>query len=153
MAIIGLNCELYVGDAGGTLTSADLYEDVTNVSLNMSRTKVDVTTRASKGWRVYKAGLRTADVDLNIIPEENDAKFEKIYSAYDGRKNLQLFISNGFGKGLKGTFKVFSMTEGQPIGDAVTKDVKLKPTGTKPVWEEDGPSSNSSSEGEGGEQD
>ncbi len=138
---VGFECALYIGPADATLDSSHLYDDLTTASCNLTRTRIDVTTRAARGWRVFITGLKDAEITFDVISSgPGDTKYEFLYEAFLNNEQVKVFFSDGEGHGLEGVYEVFNFSEDQPIDDGIKNTVTIAPTGVAPTWIDDGPS-------------
>jgi predicted secreted protein len=121
---LGSECKLYHGPAGQT---AD--------------TVMDVTTRANQGWRAIVATLKSGTVEFEMVWDTDDAGFTALKNAYFNNTPIALAILDGEdGEGLDADFSVTNFSRAEPLEEAVTVSVTVKPTYSTraPAWIEGG---------------
>lgn len=142
MAILGLDCKLYRGTAGASATTR--MNNVKDVTVNMESGDADITTRAANGWKQSVATLKDASIEFEMLVDSNDADYIAIRDAYFQNKPLAIFCSDGQGSGLDCDVVVTTFSEEQPLEEAVSVKVTLKPTniggssGRAPTWNTSG---------------
>lgn len=142
MAILGLNCKLYRGSAGSSASTR--MNNVKDVTVNMESGDADITTRAANGWKQSVATLKDASIEFEMLVDPNDADYIAIRNAYLTNAALAIFVSDGQGSGLDCDAVVTNFTEDQPLEEAVSVKVTLKPTniggssGRAPTWNTSG---------------
>lgn len=147
MAIkLGLNCQLYRGEAGST--ASILMENVKDVTLNLSTGVADITTRRSRGWRVNVATLKEGSVETSMLYDPNDEDFAFVLDAFLNNKPIALFVTDGEGNGLDADFVVTNAGQNQALEAGVEVPVTFQPTdaGRAPKYVTAGDESDSGSE-------
>lgn len=142
MAKLGLDCELFYVEGGGTAVAGTLITNVENLSIGLERDEADVSTRAAQGWEVVLGGLKKGTLEFNQVYETEDAdpSFAVIRDAFfatDSAENIvSFFISDGEGNGLDADFTILSWKVDQPLKEGVKVDITAKPTRTSraPEW-------------------
>jgi len=119
----------------GTYDAPDWVEitnvkDVTPVAGNG---EADVTTRANHGWKASKATLKDGSVEFEMMWDTEDEGFAAIQSAFFGNENIDLAVMDGDietegSEGLRATFSVTKFDRKEPLEEAITVSVTLKPT-------------------------
>ena len=138
MAILGLSCKLFRGTAG--TTAATEMTNVKDVTVNMEVGEADITTRAANGWKQSIGTLKDASIEFEMLVDSTDADYAAVRDAFLGNTALAIFASNGSGSGLDCDAVVTNFSEEQPLEEAVTVKVTLKPTniggenGRAPTW-------------------
>ena len=92
MAILGLNCVLYRGEAGQTASTE--MTNVKDVELNLTTGEADITTRAANGWRAYVATLKEASLTLQMNYDSNDADFTAIKNAFMNKSAIAFLVGD-----------------------------------------------------------
>lgn len=113
---IGLNCKLKIGGAE--------FKDVKDVTLAIAGALADVSTRKSK-WRRKKQTLKEVTLSFTALCDsENDAAIVELRNALLTGGTVPVEVTGG------STFTadcvVASLSEGQPLEDAVSYDVSLE---------------------------
>jgi hypothetical protein len=124
---LGMEAKLYYGAAGATATSE--LTNVKDVTLNLESGEADVTTRANAGWRATVGTLKTGSVEFEMIWDSDDLGFTAIKDAYFNNTPIALAILDGpGGEGLDADFSVTNFTRNEPLEEAITVNVTVKPT-------------------------
>lgn len=124
--VLGLKCKMYRGTAGSTATTE--MKNVKDVTLNMSTGEADVTTRAADGWRCYLATLKEATVEFAMLYDTEDADFQAMQSAFLGNTEIAILVGDDDGNGLDMDCVVTAFNCEQPLEDAYSVSVTLRPT-------------------------
>ena len=134
MAILGLNCVLYRGEAGQT--AATEMTNVKDVELNLTTGEADITTRAANGWRAYAATLKEASLTFQMDYESDDVDLKAIQTAFMNNSAIAFLVGDDKGNGLDADFVITEFNIPQPLEEAVTVSVTAKPTiATRaPAW-------------------
>lgn len=133
--ILGKDAKLYRNTGTyGTPTYAEV-ENVQDLNLNVSTSEGDVTTRgnASSGFRAKIPVLSDGEISFKMIYDQSDADFTAIQTAFQNKSTIEFFVLDGATgtsgtKGLRATCCVFNFSQAQPLENAITVDVVLKPT-------------------------
>ena len=126
MAILGLNCVLYRGEAGQTASTE--MTNVKDVELNLTTGEADITTRAANGWRSYAATLKEASLTFQMNYESDDADLKAIQTAFMNNSAIAFLVGDDKGNGLDADFVITEFNIPQPLEEAVTVSVTAKPT-------------------------
>lgn len=123
--VAGFNCSLVAG--------SQTIGKGRDVSLDMSATEIDVTTRDSSGWKEFLQGLKEwgATVDQLWVP--TDAGLQALRDAYLSGNELSVVFTDDDGWGFSGTAIVTGLGKPEPLDDAVALNVTLKGTGALSV--------------------
>ena len=134
MAILGLNCVLYRGEAGQTASTE--MTNVKDVEMNLTTGEADITTRAANGWRAYAATLKEASLTFQMNYESDDSDFKAIQTAFMNNSAIAFLVGDDKGNGLDADFVITEFNIPQPLEEAVTVSVTAKPTlATRaPTW-------------------
>lgn len=139
MAIkLGLDAKLYIDDESGyTSPSWKLIDNCRDLTLTLEKNEADVTTRGNNGWRAMVSVLKDASVEFKMIWDTEDSNFILIKDAYlatsapDNTINIAVMdgdITTTGSEGLRALMIVSSFTRNEPLEEALTVDVKLRPT-------------------------
>ena len=126
MAILGLNCVLYRGEAGQTASTE--MTNVKDVELNLTTGEADITTRAANGWRSYAATLKEASLTFQMNYESDDADLKAMQTAFMNNSAIAFLVGDDKGNGLDADFVITEFNIPQPLEEAVTVSVTAKPT-------------------------
>jgi hypothetical protein len=135
MALIGLNCKLYVGAAGSLATTE--IGNVRDVTLNLEVAEEDATTREAQGWEVTELILFSASLEFQILWKTTDANFTTLRTAFFAKSAVALAALDGAaGQGLDADFKISKFTRTEPIKGIVVADITAKPVflTRAPTW-------------------
>ena len=134
MAILGLNCVLYRGEAGQTASTE--MTNVKDVEMNLTTGEADITTRAANGWRAYAATLKEASLTFQMNYEADDTDLKAIQTAFMNNSAIAFLVGDDKGNGLDADFVITEFNIPQPLEEAVTVSVTAKPTlSTRaPAW-------------------
>ena len=134
MAILGLNCVLYRGEAGQTASTE--MTNVKDVEMNLTTGEADITTRAANGWRAYAATLKEASLTFQMDYESDDVDLKAIQTAFMNNSAIAFLVGDDKGNGLDADFVITEFNIPQPLEEAVTVSVTAKPTlATRPpTW-------------------
>lgn len=139
--VLGLNAKLYFNSATyatPTWVEITLAQDVT---LNGTLDEADVTTRGSAGFKETVGTLLDAGIEFKMLWKPGDAAFEKIKDAWLGRSAVEILCLDGDenvagSEGLRASMMVTNFTRNEPLAEALTVDVTMKPTkaANPPEW-------------------
>jgi len=134
---LGMDCKLYYDStplAGtpdtGSWTEIDNAKDVT---LNLETGEADITTRANNGWRATAATLKDGTIEFEMLWDTDDAGFTALQTAWANRAEIALAAMDGDittvgNEGLAGNFTVTNFSRNEPLEEAVTVNVSVKPS-------------------------
>ena len=134
---LGMDCKLYfktallTGPPDGTgWTEIDNAKDV---NLQQENGEADVTTRANNGWRATAATLKEATIEFEMLWKPSDAAFAAILAAWLAAGEIAIAALDGAideagNQGLASNCSVTSFTRNEPLEEAVTVSVTLKPS-------------------------
>ena len=140
-AKFGMDAKLYRN--GGSYESPTWTEmkNVRDVTLNVEKGEADVTTRGNNGWEALKATLKKGSVEFEMIDDSADADFTAIQQAFFGDTAIEFAVMNGDittsgSQGLRATMDVFNFSRNEPLTEALTVSVTVKPTYAEnpPEW-------------------
>ena len=138
--------QLYTYQLAGTLavpTTYSLFNYVRDESVDMDRTEVDASSRASVTFRQFVPGLSNGNVETQIMHLPGDTIFDAIQTAFFNNTTLLMAFVDGplqsgderHGEtgtisvsGLWGAFYVTNFTEQRALEDAQVHDIRFSPT-------------------------
>ncbi len=132
---LGMNAKLYYGTAGSRATSE--LRNTKDVTLNLETGEADVTTRGNQGWRAKVATLKDGSVEFEMVWDTADAGFTAIQQAWFNSSPIAFCILDGEnGHGLDADFVVTNFSRKEPLEEAITVSVTIKPTYSTraPAW-------------------
>lgn len=132
---LGMEAKLYHGAAGAT--AATEMPNVKDVTLNLEKGEADVTTRGNQGWRATVGTLKDGSVEFEMVWDSSDSGFAAIKNAYFANTAIALLILDAEdGEGLDADFSVTNFSRNEPLEEAITVSVTVKPTYSTraPAW-------------------
>lgn len=147
--VLGMNCKLYrqttgtreAWPASGAAPNLDEVTNVKDVTVNLETGQADTTTRAASGWRTTAATLKDGSVEFEMVWNTSDADFTAIQTAWSNSTSIAIAVLDGASdtagtQGLWADFSVTNFTQSQPLEEAATASVTLKPANTDvaPEW-------------------
>lgn len=121
------------------------WTEITNVkdlTLNIDKGEVDLTTRGSGGFNEFGDGLIDASVEFNILWDSSDTAFTALRTAFFAKTAVECLVLDGDStttgnQGLRATMMVKSFTRNETLGEALMVDVTLRPvknSDAAPAW-------------------
>lgn len=142
--VLGTQAKLYYAAKDlATAQDADWIElgNVRNVTLSLSKSDADLTTRKANGWKTSVAGLKEAAIEFDMVWDPTDAGFTAIQTAFMTDTPLAVMVLDGAktvagSQGLKADVMVMNFSREEPLEEALTAKVSIKPTysATAPSW-------------------
>lgn len=128
---LGLDAKLFRNT--GTYNAPTWTEigNVRDVTLNLETSEADVTTRANNGWRATVATLKDASIEFEMVWDSDDANFTAMRQAFLGNTSIELAVLDdevATGQGLRATCMVTKFSRNEPLEEAITVSVTVKPT-------------------------
>lgn len=108
-------------------------DNITDLTLNLETGEADVTTRGSDGWRQFLATLKDGSIEFTMLWDTADAAFTAIKTAWlDGDEiafaAMSAAIATSGAQGLASNFTVTNFTRNEPLEEAISVSVTLKPS-------------------------
>ena len=138
---LGLDAKLYRNT--GTY-SAPVWNEIPNVkdvTLTLETAEADVTTRNNNGWRATVPTLKEASIEFEMVWDTTDTDFTAIRNAFLNRASVEFAVMDGDittsgSQGLRATCMVTSFNRNEPLEEAITVSVTVKPTysANPPTW-------------------
>ena len=134
---LGMECKLYYDStplAGGPETGTWLeMANTKDVTLNLETGEADITTRANNGWRATAATLKDGSIEFEMLWDTADAGFTAIQAAWQNAAEIALAAMDGDiatagSQGLASNFTVTNFSRSEPLEEAVTVSVTIKPS-------------------------
>jgi len=141
---LGKDCKIYIdttplagGPNGASWSEVDKARDVT---LNLEAGEADVTARDNSGWRASQQALKDASIELEMVWDPSDAQCEAIRDAFLNSSALAVAVMDGDvttvgTEGFVADCEVINFTRSEPLEEAVTHSVTLKPKDNHQWWE------------------
>ena len=138
--VLGMNCKLYYSATlldGDTNTPATVtwveIDNAKDVTLNLETGEADITTRGNSGWRATAATLKDGSIEFEALWKPGDAAFDALQTAWAGSNEIAIAAMDGAiattgNQGLASNFTVTNFSRNEPLEEAVTVNVTLKPS-------------------------
>ncbi|MEX2670926.1 MAG: phage tail tube protein [Phycisphaeraceae bacterium] len=116
----------------GTLTW-DEQANVRDVTINLETGEADVTTRANNGWRATRATLKDGSIEFEMVWDSDDPGFTAVKDAWLSSGEIAIAAMDGDigeagNQGLASNFTVTNFSRSEPLEEAITVSVTLKPS-------------------------
>ncbi len=123
---------VYLGMNAVIRVDGQTFGNVRDVTLNLSRSSADVTTRSNDGWRAQVGTLREGSVSFQMYKLEGDDNEDKVINAFlaagEGSLIGAAILDSVEGDGPCGLWSVTSCNRGEALEEAVSYDVELQLT-------------------------
>ena len=140
---LGMEARLYRNTGTYETPTWTEIDNVKDVTLNLETGEADVTTRANNGWRATAATMKDGSVEFEMVWDTADAGFTAIQEAYFDNTSLEFAVMDGDiatsgTQGLRATMAVTNFSRNEPLEEAITVSVTIKPTyaDNAPEWME-----------------
>lgn len=116
--------------------------NVMDLTLSLSQSEIDLTTRCGGGFKEYGNGLIDATIDFSMLFDTSDTTQTALRNAFFNKTNIEVLVLNGSSgtagtQGLRATCIVTSFTRNEALGDALKVDISLRPAendDAAPAW-------------------
>ena len=130
---LGMDAKLYRNTGSYGSPTWNEMPNVKDVTLNLEAGEADVTTRGNNGWRATVATLKDASVEFEMVWDSADADFVAIRDAFLNKTAIELAVMDGDietagNQGLRASCMVTNFTRNEPLEEAITVAVTVKPT-------------------------
>ncbi|MEX0655882.1 MAG: phage tail tube protein [Phycisphaeraceae bacterium] len=137
---LGMDAILYYSDTlldGSTNTPDSLawneQSNVKDLTLNLETGEADATTRGNNGWRATLATLKEGSIEFEMVWDTQDSGFTAIKDAWLNSSEIALAamdgdISASGNQGLASNFTVTNFSRNEPLEEAITVNVTVKPS-------------------------
>jgi hypothetical protein len=138
---LGMDARLYRNTGTNNDPAWNEIQNVKDVTLSLEVAEADVTTRNNNGWRATVATLKDASIEFEMVWDPADNDFTALRNAYFNGSAIEFAIMDGFidssdSQGLRATCVVTNFSRSEPLEEAITVSVTLKPTysASPPSW-------------------
>lgn len=142
---LGLDAKLYYKVGGQAAAAAwTLLGIAKDVTLTIDASEADVTTRANAGWKAVVGALKDASVECEMVYDSADAGLTALRTAFLTNVVIGIRVLDGLipvtgtngTQGLSADMTVTKFENPQPLDEALTVKVTIKPTysATPPAW-------------------
>jgi len=146
---LGMHAKMYYAStpiADGSGASSASWTEQTNVkdlTLNLETGEADATTRGNNGWRATLATLKEGSMEFEMVWDTDDAGFTAIKDAWLNSTEIALAamdgdIDTGGSQGLASNFTVTNFSRNEPLEEAITVNVTVKPSSQTEWYEVSG---------------
>jgi len=134
--VLGKDCKLYHSETlTATPTGAEDWSEIDNakdVNLQLDNGEADISTRGST-WKATAATLKEASIETELLWKPSDPAFAAVLDAWLNNKEIAVAAMSGGmavsgSQGLAGNCVVTSFKRNEPLEEAVTVSVTLKPS-------------------------
>jgi len=134
---LGMDCKLYYNATPLTAppngTGWTELSNTKDVTLNLETGEADITTRANNGWRATAATLKDGSIEFEMLWDTGDAGFTALQTAWENAGEVALAAMDGDiatagSQGLASNFTVTNFSRNEPLEEAVTVSVTVKPS-------------------------
>jgi hypothetical protein len=136
-----MDAKLYRNTGTYASPTWDLIGNVKDLTLSLETGEADVTTRGNGGWRATVATLKDGSLEFEMIWDTEDTDFTAIRTAFLGNTAVEMAVLDGLvattgSQGLRASFMVTNFTRNEPLEEAITVSVSMKPTysANAPAW-------------------
>jgi hypothetical protein len=115
-----------------TLTWTEM-DNVQDLTINLETGEANITTRANNGWRATAATLKDGSIEFTMQWKDSDAGFTAIKDAWLNSTEIAFMALSGDEatsgeQGLATNMTVTNFTRNEPLEEAITVNVTLKPS-------------------------
>jgi hypothetical protein len=141
---LGLDAKLFRNTGSYASPTWVEVKNVKDLTLTLQAGEADVTTRGNNGWRATVATLKDGTVDFEMVWDAGDADFVAFRDAFLDNEPIELAVMDGpitgtgssGSQGLRASFAVTGFSRNEPLEEAITVPVSIKPTYSEnpPEW-------------------
>lgn len=140
--VLSENAKLYYNTGTYGSPTWSLISNVKDVTLSLEKDEVDVTTRASGGFKEYVDGLIDASINFSMLWDTGNVAFTALQTAFFAKTAVELLVCDGVysvtgTQGLKAACMVKTFSRGENLGEALTVDCVVRPVknaNAAPSW-------------------
>ena len=130
---LGMDAKLYRNTGSYGSPTWNEMPNCKDVTLNLEAGEADVTTRGNNGWRATVATLKDASIEFEMVWDSADLDFEAIRDAFLNKTAIELAVMDGDitvvgNQGLRASCMVTNFTRNEPLEEAISVSVTVKPT-------------------------
>jgi hypothetical protein len=138
---LGLDAKMFRNTGTYATPVWNEIKNVRDVTLSLETGEADATTRGNNGWRATVATLKDGSVEFDMVWDSADDDFTAIRDAFLNKTALELAVLDGDvaaagSQGLRASFMVTNFSRNEPLEEAITASVTVKPTysANPPAW-------------------
>lgn len=120
MARYGYKCKLFYGAEG----TAEL-KIIGDVTINDSRTDIDVSSRLTNGFKSHVGGMRELSIEINMEHLPDDAGFKAVRNAYLNNTPIHFKSDDGDDyAAIDNDFTILEFPQAEPLDDKLSHAIK-----------------------------
>lgn len=138
---LGLDAKMFRNTGTFATPVWNEIKNVRDVTLSLETGEADATTRGNNGWRATVATLKDGSVEFDMVWDSADDDFTAIRDAFLNKTALEMAVLDGDvaaagSQGLRASFMVTNFSRNEPLEEAITASVTVKPTysANPPAW-------------------
>ena len=138
---LGLDAKMFRNTGTYAAPVWNEIKNVRDVTLSLETGEADATTRGNNGWRATVATLKDGSVEFDMVWDSADDDFTAIRDAFLNKTALEMAVLDGDvaaagSQGLRASFMVTNFSRNEPLEEAITASVTVKPTysANPPAW-------------------
>jgi hypothetical protein len=138
---LGLDAKMFRNTGTYATPVWNEIKNVRDVTLSLETGEADATTRGNNGWRATVATLKDGSVEFDMVWDSADDDFTAIRDAFLNKTALEMAVLDGDvaaagSQGLRASFMVTNFSRNEPLEEAITASVTVKPTysANPPAW-------------------
>jgi hypothetical protein len=130
---LGLDAKMFRNTGTYSTPVWNEIKNVRDVTLSLETGEADATTRGNNGWRATVATLKDGSVEFDMVWDSADDDFTAIRDAFLNKTALELAVMDGDiattgSQGLRASFMITNFSRNEPLEEAITASVTVKPT-------------------------
>lgn len=140
-AKVGLDAKLYRNSGTYAAPTWSELVNAKDVTLNLEAGEADASRRGGNGWRETLMALKDGSVEFELVYDNTDAEFTALKDAFFGGTTVELAVMDGDiadtgTQGLRATMSVVNFSRNEPLEEALTVSVTVKPApaDNPPEW-------------------
>lgn len=140
-AKVGLDAKLYRNSGTYAAPTWSELVNAKDVTLNLEAGEADASRRGGNGWRETLMALKDGSVEFELVYDNTDAEFTALKDAFFGGTTVELAVMDGDiatagTQGLRATMSVVNFSRNEPLEEALTVSVTVKPAPAEnpPEW-------------------
>ena len=138
---LGLDAKMFRNTGTYATPVWDEIKNVRDVTLSLETGEADATTRGNNGWRATVATLKDGSVEFDMVWDAADDDFTALRDAFLNKTALDMAVMDGDiatsgSQGLRASFMITNFSRNEPLEEAITASVTVKPTysANPPEW-------------------
>jgi hypothetical protein len=141
-ARVGLDAKLYRNSGAFATPTWNELTNAKDVTLNLESGEADASRRGTGGWRETLMTLKDGSIEFELVYDNTDAEFVALKDAFLASTPVDMLALDGDvtvsgNQGLRIIAQVTSFSRNEPLEEALTVSVTIKPTpnpDSPPTW-------------------